>query len=45
MKYRDEDHKLQIFERLAAGSAAGVLSQTVVYPLEVRLFRYFSQSF
>ncbi|VDK73100.1 unnamed protein product [Litomosoides sigmodontis] len=35
MKYRDEDHKLQIFERLAAGSAAGVVSQTVVYPLEV----------
>uniref|UniRef100_A0A158Q7X1 Calcium-binding mitochondrial carrier protein SCaMC-1 n=1 Tax=Elaeophora elaphi TaxID=1147741 RepID=A0A158Q7X1_9BILA len=35
IRQRDQGHKLQIFERLAAGSAAGVVSQTVVYPLEV----------
>ncbi|KAK6113137.1 Mitochondrial carrier family protein [Brugia pahangi] len=35
IKHRDEGHKLQISERLAAGSAAGLVSQTIVYPLEV----------
>ncbi|VIO89464.1 Uncharacterized protein BM_BM4401 [Brugia malayi] len=34
IKHRDEGHKLQISERLAAGSAAGLVSQTIVYPLE-----------
>ncbi|MCP9265171.1 Calcium-binding mitochondrial carrier protein SCaMC-3 [Dirofilaria immitis] len=31
----DEGHKLQISERFAAGSAAGIISQTIIYPLEV----------
>ncbi|CAG9537815.1 unnamed protein product [Cercopithifilaria johnstoni] len=35
VRNKDEGYKLQIFDRLAAGSAAGVVSQTVVYPLEV----------
>ncbi|VDM20617.1 unnamed protein product, partial [Wuchereria bancrofti] len=35
IKHRSEGHKLQISERLAAGSAAGLISQTIVYPLEV----------
>lgn len=41
IRHRDEDHKLQIFERFAAGSTAGVISQTIVYPLEVCIFDYF----
>ncbi|KAM3727740.1 putative calcium-binding mitochondrial carrier F55A11.4 [Dirofilaria immitis] len=35
IRHRDEGHKLQISERFAAGSAAGIISQTIIYPLEV----------
>uniref|UniRef100_A0A1I7VAG1 Calcium-binding mitochondrial carrier protein SCaMC-1 n=1 Tax=Loa loa TaxID=7209 RepID=A0A1I7VAG1_LOALO len=35
VRERGEGHKLQISERFAAGSAAGVVSQTIIYPLEV----------
>lgn len=37
--------ELSLFERFAAGSIAGGISQTVIYPLEVIfLFRSFSRS-
>ncbi|VDN02680.1 unnamed protein product [Thelazia callipaeda] len=35
VKCRGNDHELQISERLAAGSSAGVISQTIIYPMEV----------
>uniref|UniRef100_A0A915PDA5 EF-hand domain-containing protein n=1 Tax=Setaria digitata TaxID=48799 RepID=A0A915PDA5_9BILA len=35
VRRRGEGHKLQIYERLVAGSAAGLISQTIIYPMEV----------
>ncbi|VDN22860.1 unnamed protein product, partial [Gongylonema pulchrum] len=34
LKYREEGHELTVLERLAAGSSAGVISQSLIYPLE-----------
>ena len=33
---KDGDDPLQVHERLLAGSTAGVIAQTAIYPLEVR---------
>ena len=33
--FRTEGRELRAYERLAAGSSAGVISQTAIYPMEV----------
>lgn len=35
----DDAHELSIYERFFAGSIAGGISQSVIYPLEVRFFK------
>lgn len=31
-------NELEVYERFAAGSSAGAISQTIIYPMEVRSF-------
>lgn len=41
MQKKDQDTETTVLERFTAGAAAGFISQTIVYPLDVILLNEF----